>query len=54
MRRVSAICFMVNSGLLLSGGLDKALRIWDAVAGQCTRALHKRPSEISAIASLNR
>lgn len=51
--RVMAVCF-TESGKLLSGGQDKALRMWDVVGRYCMKTIHKRPGEITAIVKLNR
>ncbi|GMH38837.1 hypothetical protein BSKO_06735 [Bryopsis sp. KO-2023] len=51
-KRVSGLC-ITDSGTLLSGGVDRALKIWNMSCAHPLKSYNKRPAEITAMVVLN-
>jgi WD40 repeat protein len=49
---VTAVAYSANSRMLVSGSLDRSVRIWDADSGQTFRTLQGDPGAVSSVAFL--
>ncbi len=49
---VTSVAYSANSRMLVSGSLDRSVRIWDADSGQNSRTLQGDPGAVSSVAFL--
>ena len=49
-RRVSSVCFSRDGAVVLSGSLDRTLRLWEVPGGRCLRVFEGLGSEVNGVA----
>ena len=48
-RRVSSVCVGADGRVVLSGSLDRTLRLWELPAGRCLRTFEGLTHDVNAV-----